>query len=42
MYILKRGFLDGVMGFIVCFGSAFSTFIRYSHLYARSGEGRRR
>ncbi|NBX16975.1 MAG: glycosyltransferase family 2 protein [Proteobacteria bacterium] len=42
MYILKRGFLDGVMGFIVCFGSAFSTFIRYSHLYARSSEGRRR
>ncbi len=42
MYILKRGFLDGVMGFIVCFGSAFSTFIRYSHLYGRSGAENRK
>jgi (heptosyl)LPS beta-1,4-glucosyltransferase len=33
MYILKRGFLDGTVGFIVCMGSAFSTFIRYAHLY---------
>jgi glycosyltransferase involved in cell wall biosynthesis len=42
MYILKRGFLDGVMGFIVCFGSAFSTFIRYSHLYGRTGAENRK
>ncbi len=33
MFILKRGFLDGTVGFIVCLGCAFSTFIRYSHLY---------
>ena len=32
-YILRRGFLDGVNGFIVCVGSGFSTFIRYVHLY---------
>lgn len=33
MYILKMGFRDGTVGFIVCLGSGFSTFIRYSHLY---------
>jgi (heptosyl)LPS beta-1,4-glucosyltransferase len=32
-YFLRRGFLDGVNGFIVCAGSGFSTFIRYVHLF---------
>jgi glycosyltransferase involved in cell wall biosynthesis len=41
MYVVKLGFLDGIVGFIVCFGSAFSTFIRYSHLYQLTQRGGR-
>jgi len=32
-YILKRGFLDGRIGFIVCMGAAFSNFIKYSNYF---------
>ncbi|MBX9702789.1 MAG: glycosyltransferase family 2 protein [Silvanigrellaceae bacterium] len=32
-YILKRGFLDGYIGVIVCMGAAFSNFIKYSNLF---------
>jgi (heptosyl)LPS beta-1,4-glucosyltransferase len=30
-YILKRGFLDGRLGLLVCIGSSFSTFIKYAY-----------
>lgn len=32
-YVVRRGFLDGVNGFVVSAGSAISTFIRYVHLF---------
>lgn len=35
-YILRGGFLDGKMGFIICRMSANYTFIKYSHLYELS------
>ncbi len=30
-YFLRKGFLDGVPGLIVCIGAAFSTFIKYAY-----------
>lgn len=33
LYFLKRGFLDGRIGFIVCCGGAFSNFIKYCYAY---------
>lgn len=33
MYIGKRGFLDGMAGFIIAVSSAFSVFLRYAKLY---------
>lgn len=32
-YILKRGFLDGRIGLIICMGAAFSNFIKYSNYF---------
>lgn len=32
-YILKKGFLDGRIGIIVCMGAAFSNFIKYSNYF---------
>jgi len=32
-YILKRGFLDGRIGIIICMGAAFSNFIKYSNYF---------
>ena len=39
-YFIRRGFLDGVPGLIVCVGSAFSTFIKYANLYYLQKVGR--
>ncbi len=33
MYILKKGFLDGVQGFALCVMAAFSVFIKYLRIY---------
>lgn len=33
IYVLKAGFLDGINGFIISSGSAFSSFIRYVNFY---------
>jgi (heptosyl)LPS beta-1,4-glucosyltransferase len=30
-YFLKKGFLDGKIGFIICMGAAFSNFIKYAN-----------
>jgi glycosyltransferase involved in cell wall biosynthesis len=35
MYVLKRGFLDGIPGLAVCSFCAFTRFVRYMKLYAR-------
>lgn len=35
-YFLKKGYLDGKIGFIVCVGSAYSNFIKYCHAYFMS------
>ncbi|MBJ6874345.1 glycosyltransferase family 2 protein, partial [Vibrio cholerae] len=35
MYILKRGFLDGIHGFILAWLSMHSTFVKYIDLYLR-------
>lgn len=32
-YILKRGFLDGRIGIIICMGAAFSNFIKYANFF---------
>lgn len=32
-YILKKGFLDGRIGLIVCMGAAFSNFIKYANYF---------
>ena len=32
-YILKRGFLDGRIGIIICMGAAFSKFIKYANYF---------
>lgn len=32
-YFLKKGFLDGRMGLIVCMGAAFSNFIKYTNYF---------
>ncbi|WGL61204.1 glycosyltransferase family 2 protein [Pigmentibacter sp. JX0631] len=32
-YFLKKGFLDGRIGLIICIGSAFSNFIKYSNYF---------
>jgi (heptosyl)LPS beta-1,4-glucosyltransferase len=32
-YFLKKGFLDGRIGFIVCMGAAFSNFIKYTNYF---------
>jgi glycosyltransferase involved in cell wall biosynthesis len=34
-YVLKRGFLDGTVGLIVCTLAAFSVFMKYAKLYER-------
>jgi glycosyltransferase involved in cell wall biosynthesis len=39
MYILKRGFLDGIPGLAVCSFCAFTRFVRYMKLYARIQQG---
>ena len=39
MYILKRGFLDGIPGLAVCSFCAFTRFVRYMKLYARIRQG---
>lgn len=32
-YILKKGFLDGLIGLTICMGAAFSNFIKYSNYF---------
>jgi len=39
MYILKRGFLDGIPGLAVCGFCAFTRFVRYVKLYGRIQQG---
>jgi len=46
-YALKRGFLDGLPGFIISVSTAHGVFLKYSklwelHLTSRNGEGKRR
>jgi glycosyltransferase involved in cell wall biosynthesis len=33
MYLIKRGFLDGVSGFLIAVHSAYAMFLRYAYLY---------
>jgi glycosyltransferase involved in cell wall biosynthesis len=40
MFFLKRGFLDGIPGFIACTLSGFHTFTKYRRLYELAEEGR--
>jgi glycosyltransferase involved in cell wall biosynthesis len=40
-YVLKRGFLDGRVGLIVCMLAAFSVFMKYAKLYERRRQGNR-
>jgi hypothetical protein len=32
-YVLKRGFLDGLVGLVVCILAAFSVFMKYAKLF---------
>ena len=38
-YVLRRGFLDGMPGFIIAVASAFSVFLKYAKLWERSRRG---
>ncbi len=38
-YFLKRGFLDGALGLVVCLGAAFSNFIKYTNCYFMQKSG---
>ncbi len=40
-YIFKRGFLDGLPGFIIAVGAAYSIFLRYVKLWELEKHGRR-
>lgn len=39
MYLLKRGFLDGKEGFVLCCNSAYYTFLKWSKLWLKSRGG---
>lgn len=39
-YVLKKGFLDGPVGLIVCMGAGFSNFIKYVNVYFLKKYGR--
>lgn len=40
-YFIKRGFLDGTIGFIISAGSAYATFIKYTNFYFLERDGAR-
>ncbi len=40
MYVLDRGFLDGVHGLILCVLGSFTVFLKYSRLWERTRSGR--
>jgi len=42
MYILKRGFLDGAAGFVLCALATMSVFMKYAKLWARLHDERKR
>lgn len=39
-YFLKKGFLDGKFGFIICYNTAFAKYLRYAKLVEKRGEGK--
>jgi glycosyltransferase involved in cell wall biosynthesis len=41
MYIVKRGFLDGVPGLLIAWLSAYSTYLKYAKLWERQTKARR-
>jgi hypothetical protein len=40
-YFLKRGFLDGHVGIIICSLAAFSVFMKYAKLWERQRQEKR-
>lgn len=40
MYVLKKGFLDGLQGFVLCVYSGFSEFVKFSKMWEARKKGR--
>ncbi|WP_457621850.1 glycosyltransferase family 2 protein [Persephonella sp.] len=40
VYLVKRGFLDGIRGFVVALSTAFYTFLKYTFLWEKSTKGK--